>query len=227
MRGLGCRLLLPVPPPSTPLRSAPAASKTSCASGGDDSSAFWVFDPRKSPVSQEMSRLHHRQNSFKAPKKSLLKPVPLQRDPSCFRFCFAFQLYGNRRANPPPEYRSIFSLPLIYGAFARHAWPWHLLGCRSESLLLGVCGMPMRRVLRLVHPGTPAMGTLPGARLFSHREGRGGCGSGDASPFPVCLLVFWVGAPGSCKEVPKLHSKTAPRYSTHFAGLLRSIQRSM
>lgn len=35
------------------------------ARGGDKSPAFRVFDPRKSPVSQEMSRLRHMHNLLK------------------------------------------------------------------------------------------------------------------------------------------------------------------
>lgn len=123
-RGEGRRLLPPSHLPRTPHLSPPAStgmSQVIRAACGDDSSAFRVFDPRKSPVSQEMSRLHHGQNFFKALKKSSLKPVSLQRDPSCFRFCSAFQLYGNRQANPPPQISLYSSLPLIYSAFARHS----------------------------------------------------------------------------------------------------------
>lgn len=170
---------------------------------------------------------------FKALKKSLLKSVSLQHDPSCFRFSFAFRLYGNRQANPsPPPNITYFSLPLIYSAVARRGLGW---GWRSEFPLRWappegkMRGMPVGCILRPVHPsaGVGRVGILAGSRLARTGKGRRERGNGAASPFPVCLLMFRVGALGSYKEVPKLHSKTAPRYSARFAILLRSIQRSM
>ena len=91
---------------------------------------FWVFDPRKSPVSQEMSRLHHRQKFFKALKESLLKPISPQHNPSCFHFCVSLQLYCSGQAEPPPN-TALLSSPPTHGAFANpNSWlppgmgPW-------------------------------------------------------------------------------------------------------
>lgn len=68
---------------------------------------------------------------FKALKNSLLKSVSLQHDPSCFRFSFAFRLYGNRQANPsPPKYRLLFSPFDLQRCCS--PWPWRSVGLEER-----------------------------------------------------------------------------------------------
>lgn len=128
---------------------------------------FWVFDPRKSPASQEMSRLHHRQKCFKALKESLLKPISPQHNPSCFHFCVALQLYCNGRAEPLqtplcfllPQHMELSPTPAPGSplGWGRGPWPWPAAHTQRDGGTQLPChqgsGGPQRCLPRPLGPG--------------------------------------------------------------------------
>lgn len=171
-------------------------------------------------MSQETSGLHHRQSSFGARLKGRSSAARSQ------LLSFLLRILTLREwANPPPNTAllcSPFDLQRLCSP-----WPQHSLGrrpCFARQILKGRglwAASCSGCIPSLQHPKPSKHWAHEDAgwnMACTYWEGQKGCGSRAPAHF-----VPWA-APRCYREVPKLHSKTAPRYSTHFAILLRSIQ---
>lgn len=145
--------------------------------------------------------------------------------PAAFIFASHFNFTGTGRQTFPSNSALLFS-PIDLECFCS-LWP-QLSGAQGMStrfagpLLKGRCvDCPWATSCGWCIPAPQHPKTLAERRRWAP-------GDADWSPTcPMCFLMFQVGTSDSYKKVPKLCSKTAPLYSTHFPILLRSIQQNM